>query len=257
MLFGLLPALLLLHGPLRPLPTVDGGFAVIAHRIGEHENSLAFIADAVRDRADYVEIDLRTTRDKKVVALGDLTLNRTTTAVGRIEDYDLAELSFFKLREPATESIPELETLLKAARGKVNVLLVVQTADPGAVSNVLRRNRLGNSLVLALRSAAELKVWRSLVPEIPCALLPAEDMPIASILRTWQENPFEALLVDHRALTDQDRTSFKSLGVPIWTTSTASDEVGADLGDLAKVGVSGARTSVPRLLALQRKGKGR
>lgn len=64
-----------------PLPKCKNGFIVIAHR-GSHlikpENSIASIEEAIDLGADYVEIDLRTTRDGHLVLLHNETVDHTT-----------------------------------------------------------------------------------------------------------------------------------------------------------------------------------
>ena len=247
---GLLPLLLLAAGPLRPLPRTDHSFAVVAQKVGQRENCLSMIPDAVREGAEYVEYDLRMTRDKRVVALRDMTINRTTSAVGRIDDYDFAELSFFKLRESNVhETIPDLEALMKAARGRVNLLLMIRSAPVADIVRLVARTRVSNTVVIGVSTVEDLASVRSIAPEVPIAFSYSGSGSIETI---WNRTPFEVLLANGDSISASDLAMAKSLGVAVWGTALDSDSA-PDPVALEKVGYSGMRTSTPKLMAMMRR----
>src|SRR5207244_9942203 len=65
----------------------DARRVVVAHR-GVHtsapENSLASVREAIALGVDMVELDVRTTRDGRLVLLHDETVDRTTDGSGRV-----------------------------------------------------------------------------------------------------------------------------------------------------------------------------
>ena len=70
-------------------------FLVIAHRGGRRlgpENTLMTYKRAVELGVDVIELDVRGTKDKKLVALHDATVNRTTNGKGPIHTMTLAQL---------------------------------------------------------------------------------------------------------------------------------------------------------------------
>src|SRR5579875_3859405 len=77
-----------------PVPKARHKFIVICHR-GDHvkypENTLAAYAEAIKNRADYIEIDLRTTRDSVLVSMHDGTVDRMTNAKGAVKDITFSE----------------------------------------------------------------------------------------------------------------------------------------------------------------------
>ena len=248
--FGLLPLLLLSFGPLRPLPRTDHSFVVVAQKVGQRENCLSLIPDAIREGAEYVEFDLRETRDKRIVALRDLTINRTTTAVGRIDDYDFAELSFFKLRDSSSnETIPELDSLIRAAKGKVNLLLMIRSASVSKILRQVEKYRIANSLVIGVSTAEDLAAVRSLSPEIPIAFSYSGNGSIEAI---WNRTPFEVLLANGNPVSATDLAAVKSMGVAVWGTAQESESA-PDLSALEKMGYSGMRTSTPKLMTMMRR----
>src|SRR5699024_12548594 len=56
------------------------------------ENTRAAFEKAFEMKADYIEIDVKMTKDKELVAIHDTTVNRTTNSIGAVGDYTLAEL---------------------------------------------------------------------------------------------------------------------------------------------------------------------
>src|SRR5437764_8194138 len=81
--------------PRAPLPRLRWPVAVIGHRAGAGiapENTLGAIRQAIRLRVDYVEVDVRTTRDGAFVIMHDPTVDRTTGGHGTVRDLTLAEI---------------------------------------------------------------------------------------------------------------------------------------------------------------------
>src|ERR1700760_5197163 len=84
-----------------PAPKARHKYIVAAHR-GDHtifpENTLEGYAMAIKDGADYIEIDLRTTSDGKLVSMHDATLDRMTDGKGPVKDFTLEQLSALKVK---------------------------------------------------------------------------------------------------------------------------------------------------------------
>ena len=99
---------------------------VVAHRgnwRNAPENSLQAIEFAIEMGVDMVEIDVRLTKDGKLVLMHDTTLDRTTTGKGRVKQWTLDSLQTLHLRDglgvASPHRIPTLEQALKLAKGKV------------------------------------------------------------------------------------------------------------------------------------------
>ncbi|MFO0841886.1 MAG: glycerophosphodiester phosphodiesterase family protein [Gemmataceae bacterium] len=111
---------------------------VAHHRAANHyapENTLPAIQTSVKLGADYVEIDIRTTRDGKFVLLHDSTLDRTTNGKGKVRDFTLDDLrkldagSWFG-KPFAGTSLPTLDEALAALGGKTGVYLDAKDIAP-------------------------------------------------------------------------------------------------------------------------------
>ena len=107
---------------------------VISHR-GEHlhhpENTMPAFEEAVRLGADYIEVDVRTTADGKLVLSHDATVDRCTNGTGEV-----AKMTFDQVRgldagikkgpEFAGTRVPTFDEVLDFARGKINVYVDVK-----------------------------------------------------------------------------------------------------------------------------------
>jgi len=109
---------------------------VIAHRTragDAPENSLAGIREAAAHGADYVEVDVRRTRDGVPVLLHDPTLLRTGWRPRRIRSMTLDEVARVKLR--GGHILPSLADALAHAPDGLGFAL--DTKDPGAAPATL------------------------------------------------------------------------------------------------------------------------
>src|SRR5260370_483413 len=83
-----------------PVPKPRHRFTVVCHR-GNHvaypENSMAAYEEAIKVDADYIEIDLRTTKDGQLISMHDATVNRMTDGTGAVKDLTFAEIEKLKV----------------------------------------------------------------------------------------------------------------------------------------------------------------
>lgn len=110
---------------------------VMVHRgmaIAAPENSARAIEMCIEDYCEWVEIDIRLTKDGQHVLIHNETLDSTTNGKGRVSDFTLAELqqldagSWFGERFAHTRllSLPEA---LSLAKGKINYYLDCKQVD--------------------------------------------------------------------------------------------------------------------------------
>jgi glycerophosphoryl diester phosphodiesterase len=128
---------------------------LIAHRgASGHapENTLAAFKKAVALGATFIETDLQLTRDARLVAIHDETVNRTTNGKGTIHDMTLADLrrldagSWFG-SEFAGERIPTLAEVLDFAK-KYDVVFYLEMKPAGSWGGE-------HALIGALRESGE------------------------------------------------------------------------------------------------------
>lgn len=110
----------------------NGNTYVIAHRgahIGIPENTLAAYNKAIELRCDFVEIDIRKTKDGRFVSVHNSTVDAYVEGVsGKVSDFtlkELKELNTGKQVSPSWENerIPTLEEILQLCKGKIGIYL--------------------------------------------------------------------------------------------------------------------------------------
>src|SRR3970040_167766 len=110
---------------------------LIAHRGASGtapENTMAAFRRAIELGANFIETDLQLTRDAHLVAIHDVTLERTTNGHGTVRDHTLAELrqldagSWFS-PEFAGEKIPTMDEIFGLAREADVVFFLELKAD--------------------------------------------------------------------------------------------------------------------------------
>jgi len=112
-------------------------FLKIAHRGAsglEPENTLSSINKALALKADMIEIDVRLTKDKKVIVLHDDKVNRTTNGKGHVHKMTLAEIK--KLDAGKGEKVPTLEEVLDTINKKTKINIEIKVKE--AVRSTIR-----------------------------------------------------------------------------------------------------------------------
>ena len=117
---------------------------VIAHR-GAHdlypENTLAAISRAIDLGCDYVEVDVRETRDGRLILMHDSTVDRMTDSTGKVDEYSFAEIRKLEVKSPAKKfpyQVPTFGEALKRCRGRIGVLIDNKAGTPSKVVDAVR-----------------------------------------------------------------------------------------------------------------------
>jgi len=105
------------------------------------ENSMGAFRRAV-ERGYGIELDVRLTKDERVVVFHDDTLNRMCGVKGKVKDYTFEELQQFSLKG-TEEKIPLFSEVLKLVDGKIPLLVEIKATGKsfyvtGQVDRLLR-----------------------------------------------------------------------------------------------------------------------
>ena len=250
----------------------------IAHRgssMAAPENTLAAVEQAMVDRADYVEIDVRLTADGEVVLYHDRSLQRLTGDPRNVRDLTREELQSFDVGSWfgdafVGERIPTLDETLQAVRGR-SALMIDMKPDPGgelalveAVLESIEREaaareqcldmlspaqsstRCGNPDVIsetrvAVMSPAVVRMVKEREPELRVTLLAQLVMP-----GTLERRGFDALGLRHNRITNNEIRLARELGYEVhaWTVNDR-----ARMSQMIDLGVDAIITDYPDLLA--------
>lgn len=135
----------------------NGGTYVIAHRgahIGIPENTLAAYKKAIELGCDFVEIDLRKTKDGRFVSVHNSTVDAYTEGkvTGKVGDFTLAELKKLNIgkrigAEWENERIPTFEEILVLCKGKIGIYLDLKEPDVKAQVRIIKRFGMERDIV--------------------------------------------------------------------------------------------------------------
>jgi glycerophosphoryl diester phosphodiesterase len=122
------------------LPTVQPPrrVQIMAHqgaRDQSPDNTLAALEHSIADAVEWVEVDVRLSRDGRHVLIHDSDLGRTTDSVGPVDGRTLTELKMLDAGSKFAArfggmTIPSIEEVLAAAKGRVNLHLDCKRVDP-------------------------------------------------------------------------------------------------------------------------------
>lgn len=125
----------------------NGNTYVVAHRGVHHnipENTLAAYQKAIDLGCDFVEIDLRKSKDGKFVSVHNETIDAYVNGItGKVNDFTLAELKQLNIGkrvgpEWKNERIPSLEEILLLCKGKIGIYLDLKEADVQAQIDIIK-----------------------------------------------------------------------------------------------------------------------
>jgi len=215
------------------------------------ENTLVGIDAALADGADGVEIDVRATRDGRVVLLHDATLDRTAGDPRVLVDVSAEELAAVRIRSihgVTPQPVPSLAETLDRVGGRA--LLVIEVKQRG----------IHEAIAAEVRAAAAAEwcwVWafdpevgiacRAVLPEVPVGLNLSRgslerygytDDPVALAVRQG----FAALSMSHDMVDEASvrATHRRGLAAYAW----AADEP-SDITRVREAGVDAICTNFP------------
>ena len=155
------------------------------------ENTLLSMRKAIEWGTDFIEFDLRATKDGVPVLLHDSTLDRTSNLKGRPEDYTLAQLkegnfSYYlfgpafnegkKAEKPvyASMEIPTFEEVLRNFRGQaaMNIQIYLDSEIIGEVCRLYREYQMYDQAYLTIARPEDVELVRRLDPAIEICFTP-------------------------------------------------------------------------------------
>ena len=92
------------------------------------ENTIEAFKKAIEFRAEYIEFDVRKTKDKEFIILHDSSLDRTTNGTGLIKNFDYYELKKYRTKNHNC-TIPLLSELLEELKGEVKFMIELKEDD--------------------------------------------------------------------------------------------------------------------------------
>jgi glycerophosphoryl diester phosphodiesterase len=246
------------------VPKAKHKFIVIAHR-GDHvevpENTLAAYENAIKNGVDYVEIDLRTTKDSALVIIHDATVDRMTNGKGKISNLTYDEVRKLKVIDKRKDSmkiyaVPTFKEVLQTCRNKINIYLDFKDASVQQSFDLIKKYGMEKQVIVYINSPLQYEEWRRLVPSMPVMLSLPDSVKNANALKTFlAKDPLELLDGDYSDYTKEIVNTATVAGKVVWPDIQSQDE-DRNWDKALELGFNGLQTDHPKALIeyLEKKG---
>jgi glycerophosphoryl diester phosphodiesterase len=242
---------------LKKFPKSKNSIIVIAHR-GDHEiapeNSLLSLQNAIADGVDYVEIDLRTTKDSQLVLLHDETVDRMTNGVGKVAEMNLDKIKSLKLFNKKidnsdTLAIPTFVEALKVCKGKVNIYLDFKNANVQQTMEEIAKQQMQDQIVVYINSPKQYMDWVKYAPSIPLILSLNRKINDSATMVNYVNNLHIDIL--DGSWTEYNTTTVnaaKLQNIPVWADMQSLEEDESYWLKGIELGIKGIQTDHPKKL---------
>ncbi len=204
------------------------------------ENTLASFKKAIEIGVDAVELDVRKTKDGKLVVIHDADVKRTTDGEGLVCELTLAQI---KDLSSEGEKIPTLEEALDFLDKKMKVLIELKEEgeEEQVLSFVHSRGLEKNVVVISFLEEA-LKKVRALNKNVETGLIYAmHSNPIKAALELKANYLVALYRFVHKATVQKAHEN--GLKIVVWTINTSQEAQ-----EYAKKGVDGIASDKPDIL---------
>lgn len=249
---------------INPPPTPRHRFIVICHR-GDHvtypENTLAAYAEAIKNEADYVEIDLRTTKDGQLISMHDVTVNRMTEGKGNVSDLGLDEIEQLHVKsrdslDTAVYRVPTFEEILKLCKNKIYIYIDYKRADVATAYAMLKKYGMEKQVLVYINNPQQFIDWRRIAPDMPLMVSMPNNIKDEAGLRAFVDIAKPDILDGGwKEYTPQMVSSAKAMHLTVWPDIQSSNESHDWDAAIAK-GFTGLQTDHPAALIKFLKEKG-
>lgn len=236
---------------MRSLPKSKNAFIVIAHR-GSHlikpENTIASITEAIDLGADYVELDLRTTKDGHLVLLHNDRADGLSNGKGLIKDLDFeaSRKLILKGKDGSLHRIASFEEAFKACKGKINIYLDFKAAEVKEAYQAIKKEGMEHQVLVYVADRSDYLSWRKTAPEMPIMSHLDETITTkAALTEAMAKVSLEAIdnVPDETLLP-----VLKTMGISIFMDVQKANKTPDDWMNAIKLGIEGLQTDHPESL---------
>ena len=179
--------------PFSLTPPKNGDIYVVAHR-GVHqgipENTLPAYQKAIDLGCDFVEIDVRTTKDGKFVSIHNDEVDKYASGIsGKVKDFTYKELRKIDIghktgKEWAGTQIPSFEEILDLCKDKIGIYLDLKDAPVEPLVKLIQERDMENQVLWCLSEYVEMEEVDKYCPECLIMPDPGSETPLKTILKT-------------------------------------------------------------------------
>lgn len=143
-------------------------FLYIGHRgtrTDFDENTINAFEKAIEYGANYIELDVRKTKDGQLIIMHDSTLDRMTYRTGRLDNYNYDELKTIKTKK-CQEQIPLLSEVLKLLNRRIQFMIELKEEHLyDEITKLIKENDLIGEPIISGRDMHVLKLMKAKLPK--------------------------------------------------------------------------------------------
>ena len=232
----------------------NGKTYVIAHRgahIGIPENTLAAYKKAIELGCDFVEIDIRKTKDGKFVSVHNSKIDAYVKGItGNVNDFNLAELKLMDIgsrvgAEWVNERIPTFEEILELCRGKIGIYLDLKEPYVKELVEIIKNYEMEESIIWYI-PASYIEASHELKKLCPKCIPMPDPGPKENILKIAETTHPIVIATDMGELNEEYMQIAKSKNIKVFVDEDEGTE--AEWTKIIKWGTDGIQTDDPKKL---------
>ncbi|MCW8802695.1 MAG: glycerophosphodiester phosphodiesterase family protein [Candidatus Bathyarchaeota archaeon] len=210
-------------------------------RAYEPENTLSSFRKAIELGATAIELDVRKTKDGKLVVIHNADVNKTTNGEGAVNELTLEQIQ--KLVTDKNEHIPTLDDVLDAVGKKVKILVEIkEVGTEKQILDLIQKKGLLDNVILVSFHEESLKTVRELNDKVETGLIYVRHKnPIQTALDLKAEYLLSLYSFTHSA--NIQKAHEKGLKVIVWTINKQEEAQ-----EYKQKGVDGIATDRPDIL---------
>lgn len=233
---------------------------VISHR-GEHlkhpENTIPAFQAALDAGADFIEVDVRTTADGKLVLMHDGDVSRMTNGKGEVASMTFDEIRKLEVGlkmgpQFAGTPVPTFDEVLAFARGKIGVYIDSKRISPADAIAAIERHQMADHVVI-YGAPAYLKEIAASRPRLK--VMPEAGSP-QHLKNMLDAMPLKVVAFDNRDFNDPTLEIARQAGVEIYVDRLGPADNPQFWQDAIDRGATGIQTDRPAELVAYLKSKG-
>jgi glycerophosphoryl diester phosphodiesterase len=225
---------------------------VIAHR-GYHiyvpGNTIAAYKQAIAIGADYVEVDLRETKDEHLVVMHDATVNRMTSGKGKVKNLTYKDIKGLKIHgimkgDHHIYHVPDFKQVLALCKGHINIYLDFKDANVTKTWRLIKAAGMENHVAVYINKKKQYGEWKKTAPQIPLiASIPEENVNVRQIDSFLGNKDIK--IVDN-AYSPRIIKILHSKGIEAWLDTESEIEDASIWQKMLNMGADGLQTDHPR-----------
>jgi glycerophosphoryl diester phosphodiesterase len=207
----------------------------------EPENTLRSFKRAIELGANAVELDVRKTKDNKIVVIHDAEVDKTTNGTGKVNELTLEEIKQFVTDKG--EKILALEEALEFLDKQVKILVELkETGIEETVLRLIQEKGLEENVIIVSFHEEALRTVRELSDVVATGLIYVHHKnPVEAALKLKAEYLLPLYRFTHSA--NVRKAHEKDLKVIVWTINKEEE-----VAEYKKKGVDGIASDKPDIL---------